>query len=68
MPAEKVVRDLLRGTAGNDDTINDYFIQLAKSSLFDELTNQSSSPKITKGVRRQVFSVTLALSAEEDKK
>jgi hypothetical protein len=58
----------LRGTASNDNMIDDYFIKLAKSPLFVELKNQSSSSKTTKGVRRQVFSVTLVLSSEEDAK
>jgi hypothetical protein len=58
----------LRGTAQNDDIVNDFFLKLSNSSLFDRLKDQSINTKTTKGIRRAIFSVTLALPAEEDSK
>lgn len=58
----------LRGSASSDNVIDDFFITLSKSSLFEELKNQSSSKKTTKGVRRSIFSVTLVLPSGEDEK
>lgn len=58
----------LRGTAANDDLVNDFFVKLTKSTLFERLKDQSVNTKTTKGVRRAVFSVTLVLPAEEEDK
>lgn len=58
----------IRGTAGNDKQVDDYFVALANSPLFERLKDQSMSTKTTKGVRRTVFSATLALPSEEDRK
>ena len=58
----------LRGTAGADDTVYDFFEALTSSELFDQLKDQSVNTKTTKGVRRAVFSVTLELPEEEDSK
>ncbi len=56
----------LRGTASSDDTIYDFFEALTESKLFDKLKDQSVNTKITKGVRRAVFSVTLEFPIEEE--
>jgi len=58
----------LRGTAGNDETVYDYFEALTASSLFDRLKDQSVNAKTIKGVRGAVFSVTLELPTEEEGK
>jgi Tfp pilus assembly protein PilN len=58
----------LRGTAASDDTVYNFFDALTKSSLFEQLKDQSTNTKITKGVRRAVFSVTLVLPSKEDTK
>ncbi len=58
----------IRGTAGNDQQVDDYFVALANSPLFERLKDQSMSTKTTKGVRRTVFSATLTLPSEEDGK
>jgi hypothetical protein len=54
----------LRGTAGEDDTVYDYFKTLTDSKLFSGLKNQSVNTRTTKGVRRTVYSVTLELASE----
>ncbi len=58
----------IRGTAGNDKQVDDYFVALANSELFERLKDQSMSTKTTKGIRRTVFSATLALASEENGK
>ena len=58
----------IRGTAGNDKQVDDYFVALANSPLFERLKDESMSTTTTKGVRRTVFSATLALPSEEDGK
>ncbi len=58
----------LRGTASSDNTVYNFFDALAKSPLFEQLKDQSTNTKTTKGVRRSVFSVTLVLPAKEDGK
>jgi len=58
----------LRGTAASDDTVYNFFDALTKSPLFEQLKDQSTNTKTTKGVRRAVFSVTLVLPAKEDGK
>ncbi len=55
----------LRGTSNNDGIVDDFFITLAKSPLFEDLKDHSVNAKITKGIRRSVFSVTLVLPSEE---
>jgi Tfp pilus assembly protein PilN len=56
----------LRGTARDDDIVNDYFSSLNKSSLFAGTKEESVSTKTTKGVRRAVFSVTLPFPGKEE--
>ncbi len=56
----------LRGTANNDDLVNDFFVKLTTSPLFDRLKDQSVNTTTTKGIPRAVFSVTLALPTGED--
>lgn len=56
----------LRGTAGSDETVYDYFGSLTKSSLFEQLKDQSVNAKTIKGVRTTVFSITLELAAGEE--
>lgn len=56
----------VRGSAGNDDVVDDFFIKLATSSLFEEIRDQSSNPQISKGVRRYVFTATLVLPSTEE--
>ena len=58
----------IRGTAGNDQQVDNYFVALANSPLFERLKDQSMSTKTSKGVRRTVFSATLTLPSEEDGK
>jgi len=58
----------LRGTAGSDDTVYDFFEALTASSLFEQLKDQSVNAKTIKGVRGAVFSVTLELPSEEEGK
>jgi Tfp pilus assembly protein PilN len=58
----------LRGTAASDDIVYNFFDALTKSPLFEQLKDQSTNTKTTKGVRRAVFSVTLALPTKEDSK
>jgi hypothetical protein len=58
----------IRGTAGNDKQVDDYFVALANSTVFERLKDQSMSTKTTKGVRRTVFSATLALPSKKDGK
>jgi len=58
----------LRGTAGSDDTVYDFFEALTASSLFEQLKDQSVNAKTIKGVRGAVFSVTLELRSEEEGK
>jgi hypothetical protein len=58
----------LRGSSSNDNLVDDFGETLASSPLFEELKNQSSSAKTTKGVRRSIFSVTLVLPSEEEEK
>ena len=58
----------IRGTAGNDRQVDDYFVALANSELFERLKDQSMSTKTTKGIRRTVFSASLALASEENGK
>jgi hypothetical protein len=55
----------LRGTAGNDDIAYDYFEKLNNSKLFSRLKDQSVTTKVTKGIRRAVFSANLELKSEE---
>jgi hypothetical protein len=56
----------LRGSAESDDTVYDFFTALTTSELFKQLKDQSVNTKITKGVRRSVYSVTLVLPATEE--
>jgi hypothetical protein len=56
----------VRGSAIDDDMVDDFFIKLAKSTLFEELSNQSSGKKVSKGVTREIFSVSLVLPAKEN--
>lgn len=56
----------LRGTAGSDDVAYDYFAALNKSKLFERLKDQSVNRRITKGVQRAVYSVTLVLPSQEE--
>ncbi len=58
----------LRGTAASDDTVYNFFDALSKSPLFEQLKDQSTNTRTTKGVRRSVFSVTLTLPSGEDEK
>lgn len=58
----------IRGTAGNDELVDAFFIKLASSPLFEELKNQTSRPRTTKGVHRYEFSITLTLPSEENGK
>lgn len=58
----------IRGTAGNDQQVDDYFVALANSPLFERLKDESMRARTTKGVRRTVFSATLTLPSEEDGK
>jgi hypothetical protein len=58
----------LRGTASNDDIVDNFFITLSDSALFETLKDQSVSTKTTKGIRRAIFSVTLVLPSEEKTK
>ncbi|MBT8042876.1 MAG: hypothetical protein HKP10_06505 [Kiritimatiellales bacterium] len=57
----------LRGTARDNDIVNNFFATLARSKLFTQLKDQSVTTKTTKGVRRAVFSITLALPSKEEK-
>ena len=56
----------VRGSAIDDDMVDDFFIKLAKSTLFEELSNQSSGKKVSKDVTREIFSVSLVLPAKEN--
>lgn len=54
----------LRGTAGSDDLAYDFFETLTTSKLFERLKDQSVNSKVTKGVRRAIFSANLELKSE----
>lgn len=58
----------LRGSAGADESVYDFFEALTASELFEQLKDQSVNAKTIKGVRSAVFSVTLELPAEEESK
>ena len=58
----------LRGSAGADETVYDFFETLTESELFEQLKDQSVNAKTIKGVRSAVFSLTLVLPAEEEGK
>ena len=58
----------IRGTSSNDRSIDTFFIALAKSTLFEQIKNQSSNPRTSKGIRLYVFSATLTLPAKEEEK
>ena len=58
----------IRGSAISDDMVYDFFEKLTSSELFERLKDQSVNNKTTKGIRRAVYSVTLALKPEEDAK
>lgn len=58
----------LRGTSSSDSVVDDFFIALGKSPLFEEIKNQSSHPRTSKGVRRYEFSATLTLPLTKDQK
>lgn len=58
----------VRGSAGNDGIVDDFFIKLAASSLFEEIKDQSSTPRVSKGVQRHVFTASLVLPSTEEQK
>ncbi|MEN7973423.1 MAG: PilN domain-containing protein [Verrucomicrobiota bacterium] len=58
----------LRGTAGSDSIVHNFFETLTDSTLFEQIKNESVTAKTIKGVRGAVFSVSLELPAEEDAK
>lgn len=58
----------IRGTASQDGQVDDFFVVLAKSGLFERVKDQSMSTQTSKGIRRTVFSATMTLPAEEDAK
>jgi len=65
---DKIKGVSIRGTAGNDSTVDDFLVSLADSKLFERVKNQSMSTKTTRGVRRTVFSVSLTLPVKESSK
>lgn len=58
----------LRGTANSDDVVYEYFEALNKSKIFTNLKDQSVSSRVSKGIKRTVYIVTLQLQAKEEKK
>lgn len=56
----------LRGSAEDDDAAYDFFASLTDSALFEQMKDQSVNTRVTRGVRRAVFSATLTLPAEEE--
>lgn len=58
----------LRGSAGNDEAVYDFFDALTDSMLFNQLKDQSVNAKTIKGVRTVVFNLSLDLPAEEESK
>ena len=57
----------LRGSAGSDEIVYDYFNALTDSDLFEDLKDQSVNTKTIKGEKIAVFSATLDLPGEEEK-
>ena len=57
----------LRGVAESGSTVDDYFIALTHSELFENLENQNSTTRTIRGARRSQYSVTLPLSGKEGK-
>ena len=55
----------LRGSAASDNLVYDFFEALSRSPLFDGLKDQSVNTRISRGIRRSVFSVTLLLPQKE---
>ncbi len=58
----------LRGTGRDKSIVTDFFATLNKSDLFDGIRNESVNEKVTKGVRRAIFSVSLPLAEKEESK
>lgn len=58
----------LRGSAGTDESVYDFFESLTESELFEQLKDQSVNAKTIKGVRSSVFTVSLELPAGEEGK
>lgn len=56
----------LRGTAENQDTVNEYFIALAQSDLYERLTDSRNNTRNNRGVTRAEYSVRLLLPDQED--
>ncbi|MDF7807392.1 hypothetical protein P4E94_08080 [Pontiellaceae bacterium B12219] len=56
----------LRGSGRDKSIVTDFFATLNKSDLFDGVKNESVNEKVTKNVRRAVFSVTLPLANPEE--
>jgi hypothetical protein len=56
----------LRGSGRDKGIVTEFFASLNKSDLFDGVRNESVNEKVSKNVRRTVFSVTLPLANQEE--